>query len=336
MDRPPYPITQGHWMAPAFRFHTGEVLPTLRLAYTAVGDPDGEPVLVLHGTNGSGASLLTPAFAGALFGPGQPLDARRHRILLPDAIGAGGSAKPSDGLRTAFPRYHYGDMVAAQHRLLTEHLGVRHLRAVLGFSMGGMHAWLWAEQYPQFMDAVVPMAALPAPMSGRNWMLRRLLIEAIRSDPEWQGGHYVQQPRSLQWASVLHAVATNGGNQGLQALAPSREAADALVAQRLNTPFVGDANDHLYQWDAARDYDPTPGLTRIEAAVLAINSADDERNPAELGLLDAALRRLRDGRALIVPAGPDTAGHSTVLQAARWPPALAEFLAQVPRRASPS
>lgn len=336
MNRSPYPITQDHWLAPEVRFHTGEVVPTLRMAYTTVGNPDGEPVLVLHGTNGSAASLLNPAFAGALFGPGQPLDARHHRLILPDAIGTGESAKPSDGLRTAFPRYHYGDMVDAQHRLLTEHLGVDHLRAVIGYSMGGMHAWLWAQRYPSFMDAIVPLAALPAAMSGRNWMLRRLLIEAIRSDPGWQGGHYTQPPRSFQWASVFFGVATNGGTQGLQKLAPSRDTADALVAQRLATPFIGDANDHLYQWDAARDYDPTPDLAHIEAAVLAINSADDERNPPELGLLDAAMKRLRHGRALLLPGSPDTTGHTTVLQAARWTPAFADFLAQVPRRTSPS
>jgi homoserine O-acetyltransferase/O-succinyltransferase len=336
MDHLPYPITQGHWLAPEVRFHTGEVMPTLRMAYTTVGHPDGEPVLVLHGTNGSAASLLTPAFAGALFGPGQPLDASSHWIILPDAIGAGESAKPSDGLRTAFPRYHYGDMVDAQHRLLTEHLGVRHLRVVIGYSMGGMHTWLWAQQHPQFMDVAVPLAAQPAAMSGRNWMLRRLLIEVIRSDPEWHGGHYTRQPRSLQWASAFYAAAANGGNQGLQKLAPSRDRADALVEQRLHTPFIGDANDHLYQWDAARDYDPTPGLARIEAAVLAINSEDDERNPPELGLLDAALKHLRHGRALVLPGSPDTAGHSTVLQAGLWTPAFAEFLAQVPRRTSPS
>jgi homoserine O-acetyltransferase len=336
MDRFPYPITQGHWLAPEVRFHTGEVMPTLRMAYTTVGDPDGEPVLVLHGTNGSAASLLTPTFAGALFGPGQPLDARHHRLILPDAIGAGGSAKPSDGLRTAFPRYDYGDMVAAQHRLLTEHLGVRHLRAVIGYSMGGMHAWLWAQRYPRFMDAVVPLAALPSAMSGRNWMLRRLLVEAIRRDPEWQDGHYTRQPRSLQWASVFYDMATNGGNQGLHKRAPSRDKADALVEQRLHTPFLGDANDHLYQWDAARDYDPAPDLARIEAAVLAINSADDERNPPELGLLDAALKRLPHGRTLLLPGSPDTTGHSTVLQAALWQPAFADFLAEVPRRTSPS
>ncbi|WP_294000198.1 alpha/beta fold hydrolase [Sphaerotilus sp.] len=336
MDRLPYPITRGHWLAPEVRFHTGEVMPMLCMAYTTAGDPDGEPVLLLHGTNGSAASLLAPAFAGALFGPGQPLDARHHRLILPDAIGAGRSAKPSDGLRTAFPRYDYGDMVDAQHRLLTEHLGVRHLRAVIGYSMGGMHAWLWAQRYPGCMDAVVPLAALPSAMSGRNWMLRRLLTEAIRSDPEWHGGHYTRQPRSFQWASVFYGLATNGGHQGLQTLAPSRDLADVLVAQRLGTPLIGDANDHLYQWDAARDYDPTPDLERIEAAVLAIHSADDERNPPELGLLDAAMQRLRHGRALLLPGSPDTTGHSTVLQAALWATAFADFLAQVPRRTSPS
>lgn len=327
------PPQKGSWVARDFKFHTGEVLPELKIAYTTVGDPKGEPVLVLHGTTGSAASMLTPTFAGELFGAGQPLDAARHFIVIPDAIGTGQTAKPSDGLRTAFPRYNYDDMVDAQYRLLTEHLGVRHLRVVIGNSMGGMHTWIWAQKHPGFMDAAVPMAALPSQMSGRNWMLRRLLIDSIRNDPEWMGGNYTQQPRSLQFASVFFATATNGGNQGLFKLAPTREKADALLAQRLKSPFSGDANDHIYQWDASRDYNPEPGIDRIEAALLAINSADDERNPPELGLLDAALKRVKNGQAIVIPGGPDTAGHGTAVRAKMWSPAFAEFLAKVPRRA---
>lgn len=329
----PYPTPQrAEWVVSDFRFHTGEVLPALRQAYTTVGDPAGEPVLVLHGTNGSAEALLNPAFAGTLFGPGQPLDARRHFIVLPDAIGTGRSSKPSDGLRTAFPAYNYGDMVRAQHRLLTEHLGIRHLRAIVGYSMGGMHTWLWAQHHPDFMDIAVPMAALPAPMSGRNWLLRRLVIDAIRHDPAWQGGHYTQQPRSLQVASVFYGLATNGGHLGLQQLAPTRAAADALLDQRLRSPFKGDANDHLYQWEASRDYDPEPGLDRITARVLAILSADDERNPPELGVLERAIARIPHAEALVIPTGPDTTGHATLGQARFYAQALAQVLVTAPRR----
>ena len=181
---------EGDWIARDFRFHTGEVMPELRLHYTTVGEPSGEPVLILHGTTGSGASMLTPAFAGELFGPGQPLDASKYFIILPDALGAGKSSKPSDGLRAKFPRYNYDDMVAAQYRLVTEGLGVRHLRLVLGNSMGGMHTWMWGVNYPDFMDALVPMASQPTEMSGRNWMMRRLLIDTIRNDPDWNNGNY--------------------------------------------------------------------------------------------------------------------------------------------------
>ncbi|MBC7718127.1 MAG: alpha/beta fold hydrolase [Pseudorhodobacter sp.] len=327
-----YPTPQqGSWVARDFRFHTGQVLPELKLAYTTVGNPSGEPVLVLHGTTGSAASMLTPVFAGELFGPGQALDATRYFIIIPDSLGSGQSAKPSDGLRAAFPRYNYDDMVDAQHRLLTEHLGVRHLRVIIGNSMGGMHAWIWAQKHPGFMDAAVPMASLPSQMSGRNWMLRRLLVESIRSDPEYKAGNYTQQPRSLQLASVFFSTATNGGNQGLLKLAPNREKADALIDQRLNGPFNGDANDHLYQWDASRDYNPEPGLERITAALLAINSADDERNPPELGLLDAALKRIKNGQALVIPGSPDTSGHGTVARAKAWAPTFADFLTKAPR-----
>ncbi len=328
----PHPAPQrGEWVVHDFRFHTGQVLPALKLAYTTLGDPGGEPVLVLHGTNGSADSLLGPGFADELFGPGQPLDARKHFIVLPDAIGTGRSSKPSDGLRTDFPAYDYGDMVAAQHRLLAEHLGIRHLRAVLGYSMGGMHTWLWAQRHPGFMDIAVPMAALPAPMAGRNWMLRRLVTDSIRNDPDWRGGHYTQQPRSLQFASVFYGIATNGGHLGLHQLAPTRAAADALLEQRLKAAFAGDANDHLYQWEASHSYDPAAGLERISARVLAINSAEDERNPPELGLLEAAIAHIPHARHHLIPTAADTTGHATALQARFYRDQLAELLATAPR-----
>ena len=324
---------EGHWIVRDFKFHTGETLPELRLHYTTVGEPTGEPVLILHGTTGSGTGMLTPTFAGELFGPGQPLDARRYHVILPDAIGTGKSSKPSDGLRTRFPRYNYDDMVDSQYRLVREHLGVKRLRLVLGNSMGGMQTWIWAQRYPDFMDAAVPMASLPTGMSGRNWMMRRLIIDAIRKDPEWMDGNYTKQPRSLQFASVFFGVATNGGNRALFRAAPTREQADQLLNQRLGAPFRGDANDHLYQWESSGDYDPSHGLERIQAVLLAINSADDERNPPELGVLDREIKRVKHGRVLLIPGSDETVGHGTTGRAALWKHALGELLLTAPRRA---
>ena len=321
----------GQWIVKDFRFHTGEVLPELKLNYTTLGDPAGEPVLILHGTTGSGAGMLGPAFGGELFGPGQPLDARRYFVILPDAIGTGKSSKPSDGLRAKFPAYNYDDMVSAQHRLVTEHLGVRHLRLVLGNSMGGMQTWMWAQKYPDMMDIAVPMASLPSPMSGRNWMLRRMLTESIRRDPLWMDGNYTQQPPSWQFASVFYATATNGGNQGLQKIAPTSDKGDALLKQRLTPPLAGDANDHLYQWESSKDYDPSAGLERIQATVLVINSADDERNPPELGVLEKALPRIKRAKAFIIPGSPDTFGHGTTGNARFWKKEVADLLQTPPR-----
>jgi homoserine O-acetyltransferase len=322
---------EGSWVVRDFRFHTGEVLPELRLHYTTVGAPAGEPVLLLHGTTGSGTGMLTPAFAGELFGPEQPLDATRYYIILTDAIGTGKSSKPSDGLRTRFPKYNYDDMVDAQYRLVKEHLGVRHLRLVLGNSMGGMQTWIWAQKYPDFMDAAVPMASLPTEMASRNWMMRRLIIDSIRNDPEWMNGNYTKQPRSLQVASVFYGLATSGGNQALYKNAPTREKADQLLDQRLSAPFPGDANDHLYQWDSSRDYNPSPGLERIQAVLLAINSADDERNPPETGVLDREIKRVKNGRVFLIPASDQTAGHGTTGQARFWKQQLGELLQTAPR-----
>ena len=329
-----YPASkEGTWVVRDFRFHTGEVLPDLRLNYRTVGEPTGEPVLVLHGTTGSGAGMLSPAFAGELFGAGQPLDASRYFIILPDAIGAGKSSKPSDGLRAKFPKYNYDDMVDAQYRLVTEHLGIKRLRLVIGNSMGGMQVWIWAHKYPDAMDIAVPMASLPTAMSGRNWMMRRLIIDSIRNDPEWMNGNYTRQPRSLQFASVFFATATNGGNQALFKAAPTSAKADEWLNQRLNGPFAGDANDHLYQWESSRDYDPSTGLERIKATLLAINSADDERNPPELGVLDREIKRVKNGRILLIPGSESTAGHGTTGQAKFWKKELAELLANAPKLA---
>ena len=327
---PPKPV-EGTWVVKDFKFSTGEVLPELRLHYTTLGDAKGEPVLVLHGTTGSGTGMLGPNFGGELFGPGQPLDASRYFIILPDALGTGKSSKPSDGLRAKFPAYNYDDMVSAQYRLVTEHLKVKHLRVIVGNSMGGMQTWMWAQTYPGMMDVAVPMASMPTEMSGRNWMLRRMLTDSIRKDPEWQGGNYIQQPRSLQFASVFYGAASIGGNQGLLKLAPTREKADALLQQRLTNAFLGDANDHLYQWESSRDYNPAPGLNKITAAVLAINSADDERNPPELGVMEREIKRIKNARLLLIPGGADTFGHGTTAFAKFWKKDLADLLQLAPR-----
>ena len=316
----------GSWVARDFRFHTGEVMPELRIGYTTVGEPGGIPVLVLHGTAGSARNMLSQAFAGQLFGEGQPLDARRHYIIIPDAIGTGRTSKPSDGLRGAFPRYNYDDMVAAQHRLVTEGLGIPRLRLVIGNSMGGMHAWLWGTNYPDAMDAIVPMASQPTEMSSRNWMLRRLMVESVRRDPGYNNGFYTQQPASLGMANVFFATATNGGTLNLQRIAGTRDAADRLVEQRLAAPPPADANDFVYQWDSSRDYNPAPRLDRIKAQVLAINAADDERNPPETGLMQAAMQRVANGRLLLIPASANTLGHGTTGNARFWAEDLRTFL----------
>ena len=319
------------WVARDFRFHTGAVLPELKLAYTTLGNPAGEPVLVLHGTAGSAASMLNPAFAGELFGPGQPLDASKHFIIVPDALGAGRSAKPSDGLKAKFPRYNYDDMVLAQYRLVSEGLGIKHLRLVIGNSMGGMHTWLWGVKYPGFMDALVPMASQGAEMSARNWVLRRMLVEAVRQDPDYDGGNYSTPPRGLKLAANFFNFATNGGTLAYQKLAPTREAADSMVDERLAAAFTADANDFVYQWDASRDYNPGPELEKIRAALLAINSADDERNPPELGTMERDLVRVRNGSLLLIPASSETRGHGTTAMAKFWKERFAAFIEAAPR-----
>ncbi|MFM0522894.1 MULTISPECIES: alpha/beta fold hydrolase [Caballeronia] len=328
-----YPAPQeADWIARDFRFNTGATMSEVRLHYRTIGDPSGEPVLVLHGTAGTGASMLTPDFAGELFGSGQPLDADRYFIILPDALGAGGSSKPSDGLRTQFPAYNYDDMVLAQHRLLTEHLNIRHLRLLIGNSMGGMHAWIWGVQYPDFMDALVPMASQPTEMSGRNWMLRRMLIEMVRNDPEYRGGDYTSQPKSLRLSSAFFALATNGGTLACQKAAPTMELADRYVDDKLAQPFTLDANDFIYQWSAARGYNPAPGLGNLRAAVLAVIAADDERYPPETGLMERAMKLVHKGRLLVIPASENTCGHGTNGLARFYKRELHELLQKAPRR----
>ena len=324
---------QGEWIAQDFKFHTGQTLPELRLHYTTVGEPTGQPVLVLHGTGGSAASMLTPAFAGELFGPGQPLDASKYYIIIPDSVGHGQSSKPSDGLKTSFPKYDYEDMVAAQYRLLKDGLGIKHLRLVIGNSMGGMHTWVWAVRYPDFMDAAVPMAAQPAEMAARNWMLRRIMLETIRNDPDYNGGNYTAQPRMMKYAITAYGIASAGGTLGYQMLAPTAAKADKMVDERVATPITADANDFIYQWDSSHDYNPSAGLEKIQASVLAINAADDERNPPETGVTVEAIKRIKNGRLYLIPASTETRGHSTTGNAKFYVEQLRELLQIAPQKA---
>jgi homoserine O-acetyltransferase/O-succinyltransferase len=322
----------GDWVAPNFKFHTGEVISALKLHYTTVGDPAGTPVVVLHGSGGSAASMLTPAFAGQLFGPGQPLDATKYYIIIPDALGHGASAKPSDGLKTKFPQYDYADMVDAQCRLLSEGLGIHHVRLIIGNSMGGMHAWLWGERYADYMDALVPMASQPTAMASRNWMLRRMMLEIIRNDPDYNSGNYTTQPRSLKLAAVFFGIATAGGTLNYQNLAPTHQLADKLVDDRLAAPMTADTNDFLLQWGSSADYNASPGLNKIQASVLAINAADDERNPPETGVTEAAMKSVKDGRLFVIPASTQTSGHSTTANAKFYVQQLQELLRTAPQR----
>ena len=323
---------EGDWIAKDFKFHTGDVMPELKLHYTTIGAPTGEPVIALHGTLGSAASFINANFGDQLFGPGQPLDAAKYYIILPDAIGSGKSSKPSDGMRAKFPAYNYDDMVAAQYRLVTEGLGVKHARLVIGNSQGGMQTWLWGEAYPQFMDALVPMASQPTEMSGRNWMMRRMLTEAVRLDPEWNGGNYTKQPSMFKFVNVMFGIATSGGTQAYYKQADTRDKADKLVDMRLAALTTNDANDFLYGWDASRDYNAAARLNKIEAWLLAINSADDERNPPELGVMEPSLKQVKSGKLFLIPASADTSGHGTTGNARFWKQQFQDWLATVPHR----
>jgi homoserine O-acetyltransferase len=338
------PSREGLFVLRDFAFDSGERLPELRIHYLTLGtlhrDAAGQAdnaVLVLHGTGGAGRNFLTENFAGVLFGPGQLLDATRYFLVLPDGIGHGGSSRPRDGLRARFPRYGYRDMVRAQHRLLTEGLGVDHLRLVMGTSMGGMHTWLWGETHPDFMDALMPLASLPTEIAGRNRMMRRMVIDSIRNDPEWKGGDYTTQPRGL--ASAVHTLLFMVSSPlRWQEAAPTREAADRFFDEQMKARLEGaDANDMLYQFEASRDYDPGPGLEAIRAPLVAINSADDQVNPPELGILEKEIRRVRRGRAVVLPISAETRGHGTHSWPALWQDHLAALLRESePARSSSS
>ena len=311
------PPVEGDWSIPTFRFHDGQSIENLRMHYTTVGARSGQPVVLLHGTGGNGRNFLTPQFAGELFGAGQPLDAARYYIILPDSIGAGKSSKPSSGLGQKFPEYNYADLVNATHKLLNEGLGLAHVRMVMGNSMGGMETWLFGEMFPDYVDTIVPLASEPSAMGGRNWLLRRMVIDAIRKDPA-----------NFRSAQVFFNIATSGGAAAMYARLPDSAAADKDLDRQLAQSNDADPNDTLYMMQASRDYDPGPALEKIKARVLAINVADDERNPPELGVMEKAMKRLSHARYVLIPIGPETRGHGTTGSAKLWKQYLAEFLGQ--------
>ena len=338
-EKPPTPATpettEGNYVAKNFKFRDGEAIPELLLHYATLGKPARDEkgritnaVMLLHGTGGSGAQFLAAQFAGELFGAGQLLDMAKYYIILPDGIGHGKSSKPSDGLHAKFPQYDYDDMVAAQHGLLLEHLGVEHLRLILGTSMGCMHAFVWGETYPEFMDALMPLACQPAQIAGRNRVWRKMVMDAIREDPGWKGGEYTTEPRQgLRTALDLLLIAGSAPLL-MQKNYPARDAADKYLDEYFTARMPGlDANDLLYQVAASRNYDPLPGLEKIRARVMYVNSADDFINPPELGMAEREIRRVAGARFVLIPVSDATHGHGTHTWAAVWKQYLAELLA---------
>jgi homoserine O-acetyltransferase len=332
--------TAGDFVVKDFRFDSGETLPETKIHYVTIGTPRRDKagrvenaVLILHGTGGAHTQFLGRGFAGVLFGKGQPLDAEKYFIVIPDNIGHGASSKPSDGLHAKFPRYDYRDMVTLQYRLLKEKLGVDHLRLVMGTSMGGMHSWVWAEMYPDFMDAAMPLASLPVEIAGRNRYFRRMIMDPIKNDPDWQGGEYKTQPvRGL--TSAIHALILMGSSPlQMQKQMPNMTAADAAYDQTMKQRLAAvDANDLLYQVDASRDYNPEPKLESITTKLLAINSADDEVNPPELGIAEKLIKRVRNGRFVLLPITDETRGHGTHTIAAVWQKYLVELLSETEKK----
>jgi homoserine O-acetyltransferase len=316
-----------------FQFRSGESIPELKLHYYTLGAPRKDAngrvrnaVLLLHGTSGSGRQFLTPDFGGVLFAPGQLLDATKFSIIIPDNVGFGQSSKPSDGLHMRFPHYDYDDLIELQYRLLTQELRVDHLRLILGTSMGGMQTWLWGEEHPDFMDALMPLASLPVEVGGRNRMIRRMVIDDIRTDPEWNNGEYEKQPRGLRAALEISLIMGSAPLQ-MQKEAPTREKADAYLEKSIAQAMKNtDANDMLYRYEASRNYNPEPQLEKITAPLTAINSADDQINPPELRILEKDIERVKQGKFVLLPITDQTRGHSTHSLPAIWGNHLAELL----------
>ena len=324
---------QGNFVVRDFQFKSGERLPEVKIHYYTLGAPQKDSsgkvrnaVIILHGTGGSGRQFLTANFAGVLFGPGQLLDASKYFIILPDNVGHGQSSKPSDGLHMRFPHYEYDDMIELQYRLVTQGLGVNHMRLVMGTSMGGMHTWLWGEQHPDFMDALMPLASQPIEIAGRNRMMRRMIMDDIRTDPEWNNGEYKTQPHGLAAAEGV-LLFMGSAPMRLQKEQPTREKADAYLEERVAQGLKNaDANDMLYYFDASRNYNPEPLLEKIIAPLTAINSADDTINPPELKIIDKDIQRVKKGKYVLIPASEETRGHGTHSWPVFWQQYLAELL----------
>ena len=329
----PSPVP-GDFVIKSFTFESGKTLPELKIHYVTIGKPeknkDGmvtNAVLILHGTGGSHAQFLGRGFGGVLFGKGQLLDAEKYFIVIPDNIGHGDSSKPSNGLHARFPHYCYHDMINAQYRLLTEKLGVNHMRLMMGTSMGGMHSWLWGEMYPDFMDALMPLASLPMEISGRNRYFRRMMMDPIKNDPDWQDGEYKTQPIRGLTAAIYTLIMMGSSPLQMQKQMPSKATADSAFDATMKARLAStDANDLLYQVDASRDYDPQPKLETIKAKLLAVNSADDAVNPPELGIVEKEIKRVRYGRFVLLPITEETRGHGTHTIAAIWQKYLADLL----------
>lgn len=337
-----YPApAEGDFLLKDFKFHSGETLAELRMHYLAFGEPRRDEhgvvqnaVLVLHGTTGSSNQFLRPEFAAELFGPGQPLDVTKWYVVVPDGIGHGKSSKPSDRLHASFPRYGYLDMIEAERRLLSDGLGIDHVHLVMGTSMGGMHTWLWGEAYPDAMDGLLPLASLPTQISGRNRVWRRVIIDAIRNDPQWQGGEYSSQPPGLRTAlEMLYFMGSNPVRR--QQETPSLVAVDRAIEKQVAAGMkTSDANDVLYAFEASHDYDPGPKLETIKAPLLAINFEDDLINPPELGILEREINRVPHGKAIVIPRGRRSVGHGTHTVAAAWKDKLVEFLGELENQPS--
>lgn len=331
--------SEGDWVARDFQFESGENMAELRLHYTTLGKPLRDAaghvtnaVLIMHGTGGNGGSFLGPGFGGVLFGPGQPLDANRHFIILPDGLGQGKSSKPSDGLHMKFPRYCYHDMVRAQHQLVKEGLGVDHLRLVMGTSMGGMQTWLWGEMFPTSMDALMPLASATVEIAGRNRMLRAMISQAIRGDPEWKEGEYAKPPVNGLIAAQYALWMMTSSPLQLHKSNSTQQKADAAIAALRERALRTDANDMLYYFEASSDYNPNRDLEKIQAPLIAINSADDEVNPPELGFLERDIQRVKQGRFILIPTSDETRGHGTHSRAVVWKDYLVELLRISERR----
>jgi homoserine O-acetyltransferase len=326
--------TEGDFVVHSFQFHSGESLPELRLHYTTLGKPVKDAaghttnaVLILHGTGGTGQQFFQPQFAGVLYGPGQLLDAARYYIILPDGIGHGKSSKPSDGLHAHFPQYDYDDMVAAHYRLVSEGLGVNHLRLILGTSMGCMHSFVWGETYPDFMDALMPLACAPVQIAGRNRVWRKMVMDAIREDPAWMGGEYKEEPKQALRTALDFLLIAGAAPIPMQKALPTRDAADKYLDDYFRARFTGlDANDLLYQVNASRNYDPSPQLGKIKAQVMYINSGDDFINPPELGIAEREIKKVQNAKFVLIPASENTHGHGTHTWAELWKQYLAELL----------